>query len=713
MEPEIIIHMKKLSLQDQDSNSINAQIEINKKRYSEQFFTKNVNSTNELISHLKCLSLGTENANNTNESPGMNRIQNIDNIDNIQKSENNGYKNGIIFDKDRIPLIQLPSISQMPNIPGIVEDFSEKQISHIVTVGRFMPQTFENRDLCKSYARLASPITSSTSASVKSSRKCSRESSARSYKKQESQIQTTFYCQDNKRIDVKKLMSLNKRSKKRNKNTSLDIFTPRTWDSWTSSTLSSIPTTSSRHILNQKINYHIPWKKLINKEVPPVDNVTSLYRFAEVFEPRHGTRHGTQRKFRPEVIRNAQWPSNDFFTCLLCEKSGHFCHECEFYSQSKFHFNHLSPKTLLDVIRDIDYDIKNSNITLDEKTNTSLASMDDTSKSMKLMKLHTINEIVGKKNTPSYRCFPSVDPLLSIYNEIEFRNSKDNEILAHVFRIKQLGHNHKFGLACKKLYNIKKKKYSNCSLCGSFGHPTNKCPVGSYCRSVGKINSPSCRFNINQAAQVSFHINPAGAQLPSVRANPEFQQFLCYQATTKMNRVETTTKKLAMRKINVHDSMYKVSEADYENFLMCKNKNDSSIMNLLKCGQSVSVIVGKVNGKETTMFVDTGSTITSITEELVEQLNIQPQYTNHILTITLANTQVEEYSERLCIVALEVGDVECYETLTVLPGQLYDITLGKNWLKAHMAICDHGLDILRIPGSRPIKMGFTPPMSKP
>lgn len=711
MEPEIIIHMKKLSLQDQDLQEIDAEIELNKKRYSEQFFNKNVNSINDLIVHLRRLSLEIQNDTHKNESNVINKVDEIENFHNLQTFENKDNQNDNIL-KDRIPRIQIPPITQIPQILGIVEDNLNNNSSHAITMGHFMHQTFESKDLHKFYAGgFVSPTTHTTSESIKSLPHSSIHSivhsSINSSERQKSQTKIKAHYQHNKSKDGEsKSMLLSKSNNKRNKKNSFDNFTPRTWDSWTSSTLSSI--SSSQHFSKNQINNHIPWKELINKEIPSVDNVTSLYRFYEVFEPRHGSRHGTQRKFRPEAIKNVQWPSDNSFTCLLCEKPGHFCHECRFYDCNTIHCDHLSPKTILDVIRDIDYSIKNSNNILDEKINTSLTSMDDTSKL-----LSKTNENFDKKNPPLHRYFPPGNPLLPIYNEVEFKNSKDYEMQAHVYRIKQVGHNHKFGLACKKLFKTKKKKYSNCLLCGHFGHPTNKCPIGPYCRYISKLNSRSCRYNIHQAVQVSFRTKKVEAPLiSSVIANPKYQQSLCYRATTKMYCVENfeVTKKLDMKKINVHNSMYKVSEAEYDNFFLSKNKNDSPIMNLLKCGESISVIIGKVNRRETTMLIDTGSTITSITEDLVELLNLQTWYTNHILTITLANTQIEEYSERLCLVILEIGDVECCEILTVLPRQLYDITLGKNWLRAHMAICDHGLDILRIPNSQPIKMGLIPPI---
>ena len=706
MEPEIIVHMKKLSLQGQDLNEINSAIELNKKIYCEQFFSSNVNSTNDLIVHLKRLSIKNQNNNNNNNNNNkdelqvVDKVQKIDNVNNLKTFENKDNQNDSII---KLPIVQTSHLSK------IVEDSKESNGSHTITVGHFMRQTFEKRDSHNPFGGLISPTTNSTNGSVKSFvRSFQTQSSQQSQNPQKSQqreIETNFQSKNDKRSDGMKKKNFIKKGNKRNKSNTFDFLTPRTWNSWTSSTLSSISRDSFEYFPNQQTNHHIPWEKLINKEIPLVDNVTNLYGYAKLFEPHHGIRHGMQRKFHLEAIKNAQWPSNDFFTCLLCDQPGHFCHECKFYDCNTFHSDHLSSKTLLDVIRVVDYSIKSSNIKLEEKSNTSLTLVNDTSNSF-----HKIDNNVKKESTSLHKCFPSKNPLLPIYNEVEFKNSKDSEMLAHVYKIKQVRHNHRFGLPCKKLFKTKKQKHFNCLLCRRFGHPISKCHLGPYCKYLGKLNSRSCKYNFHQGAQMSFRTNQDGISFPSMKANLDHQQWLCYRAPTKMYKVENfgKTKSLDVRKINVYDSMYKVFEEDYKNFFTSSNKNNSSIMHLLKSKESVSVIVGKVNGKETTMLIDTGSTITSITEEFVEQLNLQPWYTNHILTITLANTQVEEYSERLCIITLEVGDVECCETLTVLPGQLYDITLGKNWLKAHMAICDHGLDILRIPGSRPIKMGLTP-----
>jgi len=352
----------------------------------------------------------------------------------------------------------------------------------------------------------------------------------------------------------------------------------------------------------------------------------------------------------------------------------------------------------LDVIKDIDYDIKNTNIILNDKTNKPLNSINDTHS--KLFSRTNQNEQINTSLHTS-----------PVFNEIEYRNSQDDLKLAHINKIK-----HHFELECKKEFINKKRVFASCLLCGHLGHSTNKCHIGPYCKYISKINSRSCRHNIHQLAQLSFCIHKKDEQSP-ISKLVQCNQSLCYRATPKMYKTENNNiaKDLKTKKINVYDSIYKVSEEDYNKFLThTTNKKNDLIMDILKCKELVSVVDGKVNGRETTMLLDTGSTITSIAEDLVEQMKLNTWYTNHTLIVTLANTQIQEYLERLCIVTLQVGDLECYETLTVLPGQLYDITLGRNWLKAHMAICNYGLDILRIPGSQPIKMGLVPSFeSKP
>lgn len=120
---------------------------------------------------------------------------------------------------------------------------------------------------------------------------------------------------------------------------------------------------------------------------------------------------------------------------------------------------------------------------------------------------------------------------------------------------------------------------------------------------------------------------------------------------------------------------------------------------------SVAIIRGIVNGVETNILLDTGSSFSAITETFVQQLNLQTWLTRDTLVVTLANNHIEKYPERTCLVTLKIGDIETYEELNVLPNQIYNITLGKNWLKRNKVICDFGHDLLKLPNSRPIQMG--------
>lgn len=158
-----------------------------------------------------------------------------------------------------------------------------------------------------------------------------------------------------------------------------------------------------------------------------------------------------------------------------------------------------------------------------------------------------------------------------------------------------------------------------------------------------------------------------------------------------------------------YDALEKNFDEWYEYWT--KHEGYTPTSDLIENEESVAIVCGKVNGVQTTMLLDTGSSISAITESFAQQLHLETWYTDDVLVVTLANTHVERYPERMCIVTFEIGDLQISEELNVLPGQIYNITLGKNWLKSHMAICDYGLDILRLPGSRPIRMGIPAPIA--
>ena len=121
---------------------------------------------------------------------------------------------------------------------------------------------------------------------------------------------------------------------------------------------------------------------------------------------------------------------------------------------------------------------------------------------------------------------------------------------------------------------------------------------------------------------------------------------------------------------------------------------------------SLAIIFGTINGIETNMLLDTGSSISAVTETFAKQLKLKTWLTRDTLVVTLANTHIERYPEKTCLVTLKIGDLETFEELNVLPNQIYNITLGKSWLKKHKVICDYGRDLLQLPHSRPIQIGF-------
>lgn len=131
----------------------------------------------------------------------------------------------------------------------------------------------------------------------------------------------------------------------------------------------------------------------------------------------------------------------------------------------------------------------------------------------------------------------------------------------------------------------------------------------------------------------------------------------------------------------------------------------TSVPPSMESDESVALICGTLNGVETTMLLDTGSSISAITETFAHQLKLKTWVTRDTLVVTLANTHVERYPERTCLATLRIGDHETYEEFSILPGQIYNVTLGKSWLKRHKAIVDYDLDLMRLPGSRPIRLG--------
>ena len=131
----------------------------------------------------------------------------------------------------------------------------------------------------------------------------------------------------------------------------------------------------------------------------------------------------------------------------------------------------------------------------------------------------------------------------------------------------------------------------------------------------------------------------------------------------------------------------------------------TSVPPSMESDESVALICGTLNGVETTMLLDTGSSISAITETFAQQFKLKTWVTRDTLVVTLANAHVERYPERTCLATLRIGDHETYEEFNILPGQIYNVTLGKSWLKRHKAIVDYDLDLMRLPGSRPIRLG--------
>lgn len=213
---------------------------------------------------------------------------------------------------------------------------------------------------------------------------------------------------------------------------------------------------------------------------------------------------------------------------------------------------------------------------------------------------------------------------------------------------------------------------------------------------------PAYRFGANvvrDTQEKQFQEPSHSAQLPE-------------DEEANIGAIHTPARQGAQMRFRMPESQKLKDSLVIEGGIECDNSGDSTqLMSPTyepftpESDESVTIICGTVNGVETTMLLDTGSSISAITETFAQQLKLKTWLTRDTLVVTLANTRIEKYPERTCLVTLQIGDHETYEEFNVLPGQIYNVTLGKSWLKRHRAICDYGLDVLRLPGSRPIRMG--------
>lgn len=509
----------------------------------------------------------------------------------------------------------------------------------------------------------------------------------------------------------------------------LSKVTPRTWDSWTSSMCSS-----PRRLLKRNppsfhwSDYPIPWEKIIDRERPganAVTNVTTLYRFRDLLEPRHGTRFGTQRKLQAGLIKNPQWPT-DSITCLNCGKSGHLCHECKSKQKKKkpiSGFGFLNLPAMSDVEEGDEADVSEFG---GSETGSRDGTVDKSAKPSVVGDLKGtffIGHLFGKRHDqpPLDVGLASPSPILCQMERIhvsgspvvtqQCRTHENYEALLMPHGGAQFGSCMKLRPRVKGFKNTKTTP-SNCNFCGSPRHTTDKCSTYPYCRFNSKRRTKGGGIFRQQSAQMSFRIrgqqrNEADLDTPECDECHRYRTGTnIYSAGSSLSDSEDTG-----RRRTRNADPYEELERGCDEWFRTMNRGFSQSANLLESEESVAIICGKVNGMQTTMLLDTGSSISAITESFAQQLHLETWYTDDVLVVTLANTHVERYPERMCIVTLEIGDLEICEELNVLPGQIYNVTLGKNWLKSHMAICDYGLDILRLPGSRPIRMGVSAPVN--
>ena len=476
--------------------------------------------------------------------------------------------------------------------------------------------------------------------------------------------------------------------------------------------------------------FHCPWKEVIKKENIRHCSSTNILQFGN-FSYFHEQKNNNFVQFIKR--KNAQL-SNDYITCLLCSKPGHLCHKCKYYVSKIQQLNSDESSTVSISSRIEDSNEINKNDATKDKVMTNCES------NKELVPIFLVKKPIKKL---TFSMFKNKNDRVN--NKTSILNTRDNSINIYqlkepiLFKKESIFNNE----STYKTYLVEKTNFDPqltneiapneqealkaCNdnkielqvdfNCENLKHSTNQYVEDWFSKYFDEDKIvKSCKV-VQLCAQMSFRIRGRPQFNPNFHSKlSEYDHCESNQTTSNVvNQIENISDidEEVVKNTNYQKLNHKIQEVDYEQLLNSKSKDLKSkdlkpIINLWEYEQSVAVVLGKINGYECTMLLDTGSSISAITEDFVQQLNLESWYTNDILVVTLANTCVEKYRERKCVVTLEIGDLKCWEEFDILPGQIYNVTLGKNWLKGHMAICDYGLDILRLPNSRPIRMGFPP-----
>lgn len=338
MEPEIIFQMRNLSLQAKEKPTNQNEPHVNNTHSQKTVLDNSVLGTNELIVHLKRLSFEPESVRIHSETHATNKNQKTKNVQHFEKNE--------------IQLYSLP-IEKKPQL--FANDSLTLNNVALMNWGHFKQETLESNNY---YNDTMSPGISNQS-----------DSSAISFGVLQSLTNSKLHHLDYKHVDWKSLAFLRKKAQFK-QFMEIDDFTPKSHDSWTSSEDSNLSLVPSKEYSINNINHFMPWKNLIengNKgNNASNNNIARIHRNINVLKTRQGKKLDCKVKFYGKVKSNVKWPSNDSFTCLLCDKPGHFCHKCKFYNSKTFQCNTLASDKILGVMNIVDYNIKSSNQTLDE-----------------------------------------------------------------------------------------------------------------------------------------------------------------------------------------------------------------------------------------------------------------------------------------------------------------------------------------------------------
>ena len=106
---------------------------------------------------------------------------------------------------------------------------------------------------------------------------------------------------------------------------------------------------------------------------------------------------------------------------------------------------------------------------------------------------------------------------------------------------------------------------------------------------------------------------------------------------------------------------------------------------------------GEVNRKELSVLIDSGATVSAISQEVVGEPYIHRPESEHATTIGANGLPLDVVGHVTLPVA--IGDLNAQQDFVVVKNLSVDCLLGTDFLTAHKAVIDCGAQVLRIGGS--------------